>query len=549
MKPAVWFLPLALSSIVSRADGAEVLRDGRVLEVALDGLFVDVGASGGAAIGAAVVFLREGREIGRGEVIQVSSKSALVRVIPPAEADPRPGDQVRVSVTEASPATPPATREAASPTLRGPDEASGQEFVPLLVNQARDAARSRPTRNVFHGRLWARSLFQVENESSRSFSLFRLGSSGSIERLAGSRWSADWSGALSYRDGSGYNGSRDQGDVRPDVFRLSLVRPFGDAGFVRLGRFLPQELPSVGYLDGIQGEVTAAPALRLGAMAGLKPTRRDLDPSGDEPTAAAYATVAAGKPDELRYSGTVGLLGSLYKGKTDRLALLLDQRFSVAGRFHVYSSTAVDFDAGAAEAHGGTRFTRENLHAIWQAAQFLDLKAGYDRYERPDTAAERDAFELPSSVLEDLRYGRTWAGATFRLPFHLELGGEVGLLEGPEEDTIHWEGTLYRRGLWVWTDASVRAVVYNLAGGDAEGIGGRLTGYFPVLGGAFSLEPAVGFRSLRTSDTDTSFDVTDATVRGFWQVSAAWAVDAGVTYVLGDAVDLWLIDLGLELRW
>ena len=90
--------------------------------------------------------------------------------------------------------------------------------------------------------------------------------------------------------------------------------------------FVPYELPSIGYVDGLQAQVHPGEHTRLGIAGGLKPDRINLDPSTDEPFVVPYATYVAGPRDGRHYSGTVGLMNSYYQGDLDRLAVLFDQR-------------------------------------------------------------------------------------------------------------------------------------------------------------------------------------------------------------------------------
>jgi hypothetical protein len=518
----------------------------RIVGESAGGFFADAGASRGVAPGAAGVVERNGREIARVEVASVAPSSSLLRVVAlPGLDRPRTGDTVRLAVTreQTSPA------EGAPPPARS-EAPSENEFVPLLAPPPRAAAPAEPA-NIFHGTAWVRQLFQTDSANPLDFSLTRVGTSGSLDRIQGTPWAFDWSGAVSYRTGQGYEGSADFDEVRLDLFRLSFYRRFQDGGFVRAGRFLPQELPATGYIDGAQGETPIGEHFRLGAIAGLKPTRDDLDFSIDEPTAVGYATFAAGDARNLYYSGTLGVLGSLYKGKLDRVALLVDQRATLSPRLSLFSTTEVDVYAGSAETSSSdVRLTHQDLYVVSPVTRFLTLRAGFDHYEGLDTQAERDVLDVVDDRLFGDGYWRYWTGATVLLPWRLELDGEAAYIESEAgEDGIRWRAGLARTGIFAWTSAQVRIIVYNLDGADASGYGGRVSAYLPLLDGSLSFEPAVGFRLLETDSTSESFDITDLGLRAWWQITNGWSADAGVMYTTGTGVDALLVDLGVSFTW
>ena len=78
---------------------------------------------------------------------------------------------------------------------------------------------------------------------------------GNIDRLFGSAWSFVWSGSARYRTGDGYRTHSEFETVQPLVYSAMLQHPLAGDGFVRMGRFLPYELPGIGYIDGGQIEL------------------------------------------------------------------------------------------------------------------------------------------------------------------------------------------------------------------------------------------------------------------------------------------------------
>jgi hypothetical protein len=537
--------------LAAPARGAEGQMECRVVSETPDGLYVDAGRESGLAAGCTGTVERDGAEIARVEVAAVSKSSALLRVIiTRGPLKPRVGDHVRlIGAPAAETAPPPAADEKqASPTLKPAGQR--EDFVPLLAPPPSPAATAATAANLLSGRLSLREVYQTDSKNHLDGSLTRFGSDGSLDRMAGTPWALEWSGDLSYRSGSAWDGSRDEDTPRLDVFRLSLFRKFEEGGFLRVGRFVPAELPGVGYLDGAQAEVVAAKGLRLGGILGFKPGRLDLDPSVREPTAVAYATVEEGTRQKLYYSGTLGVLGSLFDGKPDRVAILLDQRADLGPKLSLYSTSAVDIDAGGTEVRSGPRLSRIDLYGVSPITSFLTLRAGFDHYERPDTAAERDLLPFADDRFFDRGYWRYWVGGTQYLPLALQLDEEVAFIDATGEDyTPRWRATLTRTGLPALPHGQVSATVYNLDGAGAEGYGGLLAAYIPFEDGRYSLRPALGFRYVDTDQTSERFQITDISIHGDFWISKTWSVYAGVTQSFGDSIDMTLVELGVDFRF
>jgi hypothetical protein len=561
-KVAVWVLALGLG-LTARpgARAVETPIDCRVLHETAEGLYVDAGADSGLSKGAAAWLEHHDRRVARVEVVSVAAGTAFIRLTSERPSLlPGPGDPVTLVLDSVSLPETPAPKEP-SPTLK--DQTAGEPFVPLLVQPDLGQVALTEAENLFHGRLTVQQLYQAAGSSEQRFWTTRLRSSGTLERIDRTPWTLEWSGDLSYRDGGAFADSRlqgrFQGDVRLEAYRLSLFRRFDDRSFVRLGRFLPAELPAVGYLDGVHGEEALGENWRLGGLLGFKSTRDDLEPSIQEPAVAGYATYQAGTPGSLYYSGTGGFLFSLFEGDADRLALLLDQRADVE-RFSVFLSSEVDFDIGAMEARSGTRLTRLDLFLDYEAADWLTLRAGADRYEVPDTAAERDliaAGDLDVAEFFAADFWRFSLGASADLGWRLRLSADASYTESDPHDGVYWSARLTRTGLGCFPDGTLTLAAYNLDGIAAEGYGARLSAYLPFLEQRLSLLPAVDVRFGRFETTGENFfdevsdDVAllDVSLRAQWAASKAWSFSGGVSYAITSEEDRVLVDVAVTYRW
>lgn len=518
-----------------------------------DGFFVDVGINEGLEAGEKGWLRRDGEQIGQIEVIRVAQESALLRLVSGLSRDlGLAGERITILFDrpEPTPTRPPVGREP-SPTLR--DRAATEEpFVPLLAPPGMKDAGFSDAENIFHGTFTTRQIFQLSSDGDTDYSITRGRTSGSLERIGRSPWTLEWSGEASYRTGD-LEYVRDFEQIRLEVYRLALFRRFDDESFVRIGRFIPRELPSVGFLDGIHGEKVLTKHIRVGSMLGFKPERDGLNVVFEEPTAVAYTTFEAGDRLKFHYTGTAGVLASLYEGDADRLAILIDQRMNF-GKLSLYSTSDVDLDIGAAEVHDGPRVTRWDVSAAYSLTSWLGLRAGVDRFERPDTEAERDFINTGALDPEDFYdrgFWRYWTGANHALFWNLYLSEEVSLTDSEDENyTFRWNASLTRSGLPWLPAASLTVTAYNLNGGETEGYGGRISAYLPFSSYGLSLHPSVAARKLESDlIDDDEFEVADASLRVNWVLSPSWTVSAGGSYAFTDDVQRSLFDLAFTFRW
>jgi len=531
---------------------AEVTESGRITYEVASGVYINVGTDQGLREGTSgSLTLDDGRAFNF-EVLHAARQSALLRLVNPPEGESFVGLNVELAFEGASPDEGEAVAEEqdrpSDPNESAKTEAQ-EEFVPLLAPTKRLPEITRPE-NVSHGRIQIRQILQTDSETDLDYSMTRLGSSGSVERIGGSPWSFEWSGNVRYRDGDAYIRHPEYQEAHLDLYEAVLQHPFDEGGFLRLGRFLPHELPGIGYVDGVQSEIAQSEHVRLGAIAGLKPGRRDLDASTDEPLFAGYTTLEAGTRERGYYSGTIGVMGSLYDGETDRLALLVDQRAGFGSDLTLYSTAAIDFDVGAAQARNGTRLTRLDLYGVSKLTSSVTLRGGVDHWERPDNLAERELLVVDDDRFFDDGHWRYWIGSGQRLTKSLRISEEVAFIDSDNgEDGARWRVGVTQAGLFSRPDASVTVTVYNLLGDAVDGYGGRVSGYLPLLDRKLFVQPSAGFRMLQTDPEDDDFTLSYLSLRLDGRISKHWTLLGGATYSFGDEVDTSLFEIGLRYAW
>jgi hypothetical protein len=546
----------ALSAIGSQTFAAETTVQGRITYEAQDGVYVDVGTEQGLRSGlSGTLQFRDGQTFVF-EVLTVERQSALLRLAGYRGGMSLAGRIVdvvflqesaqRVQKTRAKPKDPNGPSE--SPAGSGSSGRS-EEFVPLLAPLPRGPEAPKPP-STSHGRVQVSQMFQTDSQGDLGYSVTRLDSSGGMDRIGGSPWNFEWSGDLRYRDGDAYLSHPDYQEPHLDLYRVMLQRPVGEDGFLMFGRFVPYELPAIGFVDGLQGQVHQGEHTRLGVVGGLKPNRINLDGSANEPLVVPYAAYETGPRDGRYYSGTVGLLNSYYDGSFDRLALLIDQRARLARGLTLYSTATVDFDVGASQTRTGTRLTQLDISAVSELSSFLTLRAGVDHWERPDHQAERDLLPFQDERFFDDGYWRYWVGSSQNMPWRLRFSEEVGYVSSDTVDgAIRWQVGVTRSGLGAWQDASATVTVYNLIAFEDGGYGCRVSGHLPLNRGKLFVEPAAGFRVLQTDTSSQDISLSYLSIGLDGQISRQWSLFGGATYFQGDDVNSTLLELGLRFAW
>ncbi|MGE3165242.1 MAG: hypothetical protein AB7O52_10080 [Planctomycetota bacterium] len=521
------------------SDGILHSVEAKVVNVTPDGVYIDAGRRVGLSPGDSGRVLRDGREVARVEVVLVTTNSARLRVITTLDPSPTlPGDEVELGAS--SPATEPSELEPPSPPPDRPP--------PLLAPPRQPTSRTE-SRNVVHGNVRLRADLQHDAKSARDAARFELASRGRVDRIDGTPWAIEWSWSASLRDGHAYDRTDPTLLRRFDLYTLEVTRPLGGDTFVGFGRFLPRELPAVGYVDGGRIEHELNESWRIGGILGLVPDRGDLGFSAREPLAVAYVTHESVFSGRDRYSGTLGVLGSAYRGKADRLSVLLDQNLSYR-KVRVFSSSTFDTDVGGAETRNGIRVTELYTSAHYDAWGWLALRASVEHHERPDNQAERHVFAIDFDRLFDQGFWRYSVGSSQSLPYRLLLDEQVSVIHGADAtDDPSWVLSLTKAGIPAWSDAQVTVSVFNYVGETIDGYGGRLLISLPFSKGRVSLQSGCGFRFLETQPVREDGDITDVFLSAIWRVDKNWSADTRVSYSTGGGQATTAAQLGVTFRW
>lgn len=541
---------LALQTVAPAvAQGPDESLSGRVISVSSDDrLDIDIGDSGlrGGDVG---VILRDGAQIGLASVLWVDIGHTRLRILSRVN-----GEEVKVGDTvtfagrknRANSEHPEAPVQRAGPGAGNP---AADDFVPLLAPVAAKKTALSSASTVFHGRLRAAQVYQSVAPSRAWYSSTRLDSDGSLERLGGGAWSFDWAGNASRRDGSSVSSADDYRKISPHLYRGVLTRKWENTSLVRLGRFYPAELSGIGYVDGGQADAFVSEGFRVGAAAGARPDRMNMGFSGKENLGAAYASVERGELRKLYYSGTLGIMRTLYDGKGDELAAMLDQRTDLGPKVNLFSTMQLDRNTGAAVLHKGTRLTRMNLNLNLAATDKASFRANVNHYEPFDTAADR-ALAGGTTYYLNNGYWRYSGGASqsfgsgWRFDEDLSATNTVGFWTPGQ-----WRLALGKVGLPGFPSGMMTASAYSMYNPSGPDYGASLTAGLPFLADTLNLDLTGGARYGPTSVERRRFRIGDASLHANWRPSRWWSFDAGVSRSWQESIHSTIVNAGATWRW
>jgi|CXWL01.1.fsa_nt_gi hypothetical protein len=572
-----WFnLALAFSPDVRAQRSAPI--EGRIIAVSGDHINIDIGSSDLKG-GDVAVIKREGVPIGLATVVWVDIGHTSMRVLSTiSNATFKSGDVVvfeaeqrKAAATAAAPTVvPPApvpeplpqASQSEPPTPEAPASTEAARAGPLTVEQAapvmplpepivvRKKIALTQAANVFHGRVRGWQLYQqVRGVNSTWYAASRLDVDGSIERLYGRPWSLAWSGNGTYRDASTPSTADDFQHPKPHVYRLMLSRKNADGGFMRMGRFFPMELPSLGYLDGIQAEKVISASVHAGAALGVRPDRITQGFASREKIGAVYGTLEKGQQRGLYYMGTLGLMHSYYYNKPDELALLYDQRSDLGPKLNFFGTSQFNFNAGAAQVHTKPRMTRANAMLNSPLTTWLSLRAGANHYEPIDVNAERDLAGGNNGYVNN-GYWRYFTGSAQNMPGDISLDEDLSWTntEGQFSQGL-WRLTISRRGLPAMPNGFFSVTTYNLYNPAGPDYGNTVSCSLPFFNGDLNFDANAGFRYGPTSSLEKSFRASDVSGHVNWRINEAWMLDAGVTQTYQDEIKSFMVNAGLSYRW
>lgn len=339
-----------------QGEGLQVL-EGRVLAAGAGAVEIDRGRSDGLREGDVISLLPPGTSALRGEVSALAARSATVRVDDP-QGLLEPGTRWQCKIPAARLSETP-TSDAGVKSEHPPWEQPGlpwPEDRPLLAPVATLEAADRAAR--FSGRVFsaADSIHDAERDASSLY--LRFGADLEAANLLGlgEEWQLD--GEWIHRTDS----VRGEPDATESAFRLdrfALARGGDRAHPVRweAGRFLQEEFPEFGVLDGVEVGYRLPNGHRAGMSAGWLPQLYGDYGTGDDLQTSLFYRAVGG--EKFESSLGAGFQKTWHDGVSDRDLLLVQASLQPRVGFYAYATAWVDLYGSAdTQKSSSTELTR-----------------------------------------------------------------------------------------------------------------------------------------------------------------------------------------------
>ena len=491
-------LPLLLAAPLA----AQAMRELPVQVTFVSGksVFVDRGRESGIEPGDALILRPVGRPTVEARIAAISAQSARVdfAVLPPGVEMSTPGTvlvptgrgqaQEPGTGTGSQPASRP--RPVAHPPWTRPLDPSAPADKPLLAPAFGRTRVSRPVK--LSGRAYANSFHtwdQADDRDSR-YAFGEIGTDLTLENPLQTGGKLRFAGALSRRE----TVVEDAPDQSEDFARLErLSYTIGgdrrDAWRCEAGRFLQNELPEFGLLDGVELSWQSEAAGRFGfSFGGMPEPDADLE-SGDDLQVAVWHRLAFGETEDV--ASVIGLQKTWHDGDEDRDLGIWNFEARASDRLTLRTSTWIDlYGSGDTVKSHGPEVTEFHAQASYAWKPENGLSASFTHMRWPELL--RDEFAKPDpDYLRDARTDRLGLATWQRLDQHWRidaradwwedqsdhgLAGELrfsarsvfgerheGSFAIAQTDGTYTSGPAFRISSMNWWDSAVLRLTYELA--------------------------------------------------------------------------------------
>lgn len=373
---------LVLSTAVARADDVLDRIEVRVTAVLGKVVHIDRGQATGMQPGDRVVFHPYGADRVEGTVLAVDDRTARVSL-----------RDVSVTLDIGTPGEVWVTKPAVDPEVgQDPDipdhppwsnvEEEWRQDMPLLAEVKSPGPEERPSR--FSGRLYTMLEYTDDSQFDRSDSFFRTGADLLYENPFGQGGRLNFDAEWNHRETDVPDGD-DESESNLRIDRLSYAWGGGrhSAGGWEAGRFLQNEFPEFGVLDGVEYGRRMENGDRWGASVGFIPEPDADFESGDDFQMAAFYRHVQGEREE--FSVGLGVQKTWHEGTSDRDLLLANIRYSPPTGWNAYGNAWVDFYGSEDTAKGsGPELTQLNslVGYRWEGGDGVQMS--YSRIRFPE---------------------------------------------------------------------------------------------------------------------------------------------------------------------
>lgn len=544
--------------LMARIALADATIEGRVISIAGNSAYINIGRDNGTFVGAKVIFKLRSGELVEATITELTAGNARVDLAP-GSVLPTMGDRVDVEVkpseqaptAEAPKQTPEQKSEEQSgekkPTEHPPwkSEFTKDPNAPLLAPAFGTRPEDRPM--TVKGRSYSTIRVTEDFESGNTYTYARSGLWLDVRNPLGDGGRLLFQGESEYRSQSAVNSDNEGFDA--NLMRLSYAWGLDREAPLRgeVGRFVSVWLPELGIFDGAEAAVRLENGISLGAGAGYYPTDTEELPEGtDDFGFHAFADYQDESAPRL-FQATVGYQQTFDSGENDRSLVIGRVLANPSDDVRLFGMAMLDlYDSNDTLETS----TAELTQAVGQASfRFTPTTGGilsYSHYAYPELNDDPSVFVPPWLVTDGFvdRFSGTWWTKVDK-DWRLSLRGNWWQDQSREgyggEASLDWTMPTERPSL------SYIAVYYEDAA-YTEGLGLRLQNQTQF--GDFNLLLGYdGFMYTTDVDLGESGYLNNAIRSDITWSKGPWFVDLDVSYLFGDGVDAVTVGISVQYRF
>ncbi|RJP73711.1 MAG: hypothetical protein C4532_04085, partial [Candidatus Abyssobacteria bacterium SURF_17] len=169
------------------------------------------------------------------------------------------------------------------------------------------------------------------------------------------------------------------------LWELSITydKPDGAVTF-SVGRILPRQIGTIGYLDGLLVEWHAGSSMHVGVLGGRQPDWLYRTENAELTRVGAYMSHRSDVRAHLRINQSLAAIAEVHRGTTSRTFLTNQGTIAAGNHVGVNHTLEIDLNTGWREKRAGqsVSLSRAFVNVYWQAVRDLRLGLSYDNLRR-----------------------------------------------------------------------------------------------------------------------------------------------------------------------
>ncbi len=273
--------------------------------------------------------------------------------------------------------------------------------------------------------------------------------------------------------------------------------------FFEAGRFLQNEFPELGVLDGVEYVQRTQSGSRFGASLGYMPEQFPHMTTGEDLQVAAFYRSQTDDPRDL--SVGVAYQSTWHKGSRDRNLFLTTLDWNPTERLSLYGSAWVDYyDSSDKIKSSGFELTEFRLNGLYRVDKDTGFGAHASHTRWPELLRNQLQSATAAQILDN-ETSRFGVSAWHRPNEHVRIDTRVNQWEDEDDSGGSGDVRLALRNL-LYERGEVSIGYFTTMGSFTDGTGIRLSANRSFLGGAFftmSWEDAQYDRDTQGSGSET----------------------------------------------